>query len=148
MTHRSESRIRHDEQAAEDPAQLLAEMRAAVDAAARQLDEAVDELRAERARVDELESVVDHLLGALDASVLIIDGGGRIAGLSRGAAAALDGAAVGKPLSSVLPAPIADQITDALAGDRDGAVAVPGGGEPARLDRLPGGGAVLVLPPR
>ncbi|HEX6421329.1 MAG TPA: hypothetical protein VFZ77_22700 [Acidimicrobiales bacterium] len=149
MTHRSDphaaSRLQHG---ADDPAQLVTEMRAAVEAAAQQLDEVVDELRAQRSRVDQLESVVDRLLDALDATVLIVDAGGRITGLSRGAAARLDGAAVGKPLPSVLPAPVADPIADALAGDRDGAVPIPGEDEPARVDRLPGGGAVLVLPPR
>lgn len=133
------------DRAADEAAALVAEMRAAVDTATRQLDELVTELSERRSRVDELETVVDHLLGVTDATVLLLDGGGRITGLSRGSIGRFDSAAVGKPLSSVLPAAVVDEIADVLSGDGEGTVEMGGGGEALRASRLPGGGAVLVL---
>jgi len=133
------------DRAAHEAAALVAEMRAAVDTATRQLDELVAEVSERRSRVDELETVVDHLLGVTDTTVLLVDGGGRITGLSRGSVARFDSAAVGKPLSSVLPAAVADEIADVLARDGEGTVEMDGGHEAVRACRLPGGGAVLVL---
>ena len=146
MTDRpaASARSRAD-RAADEAAALVAEMRAAVDTATRQLDELVGEVSERRSRVDELETVVDHLLGVTDTSVLLLDGGGRITGLSRGSVARFDGAAVGKPLSSVLPAAVADEIADVLARDGEGTVEMGGGHEAVQARRLPGGGAVLVL---
>lgn len=134
------------DRAADEAAALVAEMRAAVDTATRQLDELVSELSERRSRVDDLETLVDHLLGVTDATVLLVDGGGRITGLSRGSVERFDSATVGKPLSSVLPAAVVDEIADALSGG-EGTVELGGGGEALRASRLPGGGAVLVLQP-
>lgn len=146
MTDRSPpSAHRRIDRGADEATALVAEMRAGVEAAARQLDELVAELGEQRSRVDQLETVVDHLLGVTEATVLVIDDGGRITGLSRGSAERLDGAAVGKPLSSVLAAPIVDQIADALGGDHERAIELPAGDGVARVSHLPGGGAVLVL---
>ena len=147
MTDRpaASARSRAD-RAADEAAALVAEMRAAVDTATRQLDELVSELSERRSRVDDLETLVDHLLGVTDATVLLVDGGGRITGLSRGSVERFDSAAVGKPLSSVLPAAVVDEIADALSGG-EGTVELGGGGEALRASRLPGGGAVLVLQP-
>lgn len=147
MTDRpaASARSRAD-RAADEAAALVAEMRAAVDTATRQLDELVSELSERRSRVDDLETLVDHLLGVTDATVLLVDGGGRITGLSRGSVERFDSATVGKPLSSVLPAAVVDEIADALSGG-EGTVELGGGGGALRASRLPGGGAVLVLQP-
>lgn len=129
----------------EESARLLAEMRAAVEAATGQLDELADELAASSARVDDLETLVDLLLGAVDAPVVVIDEGRRITGLSRGSADRLEGAAIGKPLSSVLPAPVVDELVRALDGDPAGDMDLPAAGAGARVRPLPSGGAALVL---
>ncbi|HEX6424680.1 MAG TPA: hypothetical protein VFZ79_14455 [Acidimicrobiales bacterium] len=146
MTDRpaSSTRSRAD-RAADEGTALLAEMRAAVDTATRQLDELVSEVSERRSRVDELETVVDRLLGVTDVAVLLVDSEGRITGLSRRSAERFEGAAVGKPLSSVLPAALVDEIAGALAGGGDDAVGTGGVAGAASVSRLPGGGAVLVL---
>jgi hypothetical protein len=60
----------------------------------------------------------------------------------------IEGAAVGKPLSSVLPDVAADAAVDTLDHGARAAVELATGGEGARVHPLPGGGAVLVLPNR
>jgi hypothetical protein len=127
-------------------AQLLAEMRANVEDATRQLDELTSELTMRRALVDDLESLVDLLLAMGDTAVVVIDDRRRISGLSRVAAERLDGAALGKPLSSVLPAPIVDELTEGLDSGEAGQIDLPVAGSGACVQPLPGGGAVLVLP--
>lgn len=116
-------------------------MRVEVEAATRQIDELTGQLREGRAIVDDLETVVDHLLELCDTVlVIIVDDGCTITGLSRGAAAKYERAAIGAPLTVALadagcePGPTTPDL-DAVEGI-DG----------VRVDRLPGGGAVVVMP--
>src|SRR5690606_22087299 len=101
-----------------EAAALLAEMRAGVDAATDRLDRMADELSTARARLDLLESMVDVLLGRLDAVVFVVDADRHILGMSRAAIEQYDGPAIGKPLTSVLSEPLGDgvEIQD-LPGD-------------------------------
>ena len=101
-----------------EAAALLAEMRAGVDAATDRLDRMADELSTARARLDLLESMVDVLLGRLDAVVFVVDADRHILGMSRAAIERYDGPAIGKPLTSVLSEPLGDgvEIQD-LPGD-------------------------------
>jgi len=133
---------------ADATAELVAEMRAAVEEATRQIEELTTALGDSQVLVDDLESVVDILLDLAPCSVVVIDDSRRITGLSAGAGAQLEGAAVGKPLSSVLPDVAADTAVDALDHGARAAVELATGGKGARVHPLPGGGAVLVLPNR
>ena len=110
-----------------DAAALLAEMRLGVDAASDQLERMAGELSGARAALDRLESVVDILLDLVDATVFVVDGDRHVVGMSRRACERFDGAAIGKPLASVLPDPLADDI---------------------RVHALPDDGALLVVPDR
>ena len=110
-----------------DAAALLAEMRLGVDAASDQLGRMADELGAARSRLDRLESVVDILLDLVDTVVFVVDADRHIVGMSDRAAERFDGAAIGKPLASVLPDPLADDV---------------------RVHALPDDGALLVVPDR
>ncbi len=144
MTRRTDDRA---ETRTEEAAALLAEMRARVDDATRRLGDLDAELRASRRTVDELESLVDVLLGSLDAPALVIDGSRRVTGFSRAAGERFDGLAPGKAVSALLPGAVVDELTAYL--DADGAeAALPAAGEGARAYRLPGGGAVVLLPAR
>jgi hypothetical protein len=90
------------------------------------------------------------VLGLLDAPVVVVGDDRRIRALSRGAVARLSGAAVvGKALSSV----VSDEVFEALearlataasGSDGDAASADPGS-TPLEVQRLPGGGAVVVF---
>ncbi len=111
---------------ADEAAELVAEMRACVEVATRRLDELTTELGDRQVFVDMLETVVDLLLDLGETAVVVVDADQRIAGVSRAAAERFEGAAVGKPLSSVLPDAIAEQLV---------------------TSPLPGGGAMLVLRP-
>jgi len=126
-----------------DPSQLIADLRARVEASTREIEQLASALAASRALSDDLESVVDVLLGMGDVVVVVVDDDRRIRGLSRTAAERLDGAAVGKPLSSALP----DDLFDRLSADLDASAAGAhrGGGENPDIYPLPGGGAVVVL---
>jgi nitrogen fixation/metabolism regulation signal transduction histidine kinase len=132
---------------ADDPTRLIAELRARVEEATTQMDQLVAELTDRRRATDDLESLVDVLLDHGEATVLVVDDERRIRALSRAAALRLDGAAVGKPLSSAVPDELYDRVTARLEGGRaagrDG-----GAGEIALVHPLPGGGAVLVLEAR
>lgn len=129
-----------------DPTELLAAMRRRVEDAAERLGGLADEVDEVRSRDDDLESLVDVLLGLVDAAVLVVDDDRRITALSRGAAARLDGAAVGKPLSSALGAAEFDAVSARLdAADAAGQAGGDGGGG---VHPLPRGGAVLVLEDR
>ena len=128
---------------ADDPSELLADLRAHVDAASDEVNQALGELTATRALADEMETIVDVLLGLDGATVLVIDDDRRVRGLSRHASSALDGVAVGKPLSSAVPDDLFDQVVAHLDTK-------PRGPRPLACDGadvypLPGGGAVLVL---
>lgn len=123
---------------ADEPTRLIAELRARVEAATSQMDELTAELTERRAAHDDLESLVDVLLGAGDTVVIVVADDGRVRGLSRAAAGRFEGAAVGKPLSSVLP----DELYARCAAALDTGAGT--GGDTA-IHPLPGGGAVLVL---
>ena len=133
---------------ADAAAELVAEMRAAVEDATRQIEELTTALGERQVLVDDLESVLDILLGLAPCSVVVIDDSRRITGLSADAGVHIEGAAVGKPLSSVLPDVAADVAVDTLDHGARAAVELATGGEGARVHPLPGGGAVLVLPNR
>ena len=133
---------------ADASAELVAEMRVAVEEATRQIEELTAALRDRQVLLDDLESVVDILLDLAPCSVVVIDDSRRITGLSEGAGVHLEGAAVGKPLSSVLPDVAADSVVDTLDHGTRAAVELGSAGEGATVHPLPGGGAVLVLPNR
>lgn len=131
---------------ADEAAELVAEMRAAVEDATRKLERMTDEVTEQRATADRLESMVDLLLDLTDKPLIVIDLDRRITAVSRVAARQVEAATVGKPLSSVLPEPLAEQLVTHVEGLRQGA----GGSstvEGVRVHPLPGG-AMLVLPDR
>jgi PAS domain-containing protein len=128
--------------AADDPTALLAELRAQLEAATTQIEELVAAVAGLRELSDDLESLADVLLDAADVPVLVIDADRRIRGVSAAAARCLEGAELGKPLSSALPEDVYDRVNGRL-DEATPAQAVPDG-DP-RVERLPGGGAVLVL---
>ena len=125
--------------ASDDPALLIAELRARVEAATAQMDELVAELTVRRAVNDELESLLDVLLGLGQDLVVVVDDERRIRAVSQAAADRFEAAAIGKPLSSALPGDLYDRLSARLDGDRSG----PDPG--AQIHPLPGGGAVVVL---
>jgi PAS domain-containing protein len=140
MTSRPDDRA---DAVAAEAAELVADMRAAVDEATTQLERMTDELTGQRAVLDRLESIVDLLLDLAETPVIVVDADRRIAAVSRAAARGFEGAAVGKPLSSVLPEPLAEQLAahiDRLGQGAGGASTV----EDVRIHPLPGG-AMLVL---
>jgi ABC-type transporter Mla subunit MlaD len=143
MTSRSDDRA---DTRADEAAQLVADMRASVEAATHRLDGLTAELNERQQLVDVLESVVDVLLDLIDPVVVVIDGDRRIIGLSRAAADQFDGAALGKPLSSVLPDAVADRLGDHIGSGAVGEIELQSDRPAARAHPLPGGGAVLVLP--
>lgn len=142
MTNRSDDRATSQ---AREAAQLLAEMRASVEAATRRLDEATSELSFRRAQVDDLETVVDLVLGLSGTVVVVVDGRRQITGLSRGAKAQHPGLDIGKPLSSLVPAELVDAVSACLDEPPDHPIDLDGAQVGARLHPLPGGGAVLVV---
>jgi hypothetical protein len=125
---------------ADEPTTLIAELRARVEAATSQMDELTTELTHRRAAHDELESLVDVLLGVGDTPVVVVDDERRVRALSRAATERWEGAAVGKPLSSVVP----DDLYDRLVAQLDARGGGSGAGD-TLVHPLPGGGAVLVL---
>ena len=126
-----------------DPSQLRADLRARVEASTREIEQLAGALADSRELADDLESLVDVLLGVADVVVLVVDDDRRIRGLSRAAAERIDGAAVGKPLSSALADDLFDRVSAQLASVGEGGK--PGGGRDADIYPLPGGGAVVVL---
>lgn len=128
---------------ADDPTQLLADMRARLETSTAELAEVAASLATARGMADDLETVVDVLLGLGGARVLVIDDDRRIRGLSRAAAEELEGAAVGKPLSSAVPDDLFDEVIARLDAEHPGTRPLACTG--ADVYRLPGGGAVLVL---
>jgi hypothetical protein len=137
MTSSSQNRAARS---ADEAADLVARMRVEVEAATRQIDELTEQLRGARVVVDDLETVLDHVFDLCDTLlVIVVDDGGTITGLSRGAAAKLERAAVGAPLGAALPE-AAGEPGEATPLDAVGDI------EGARVHRLPGGGALVVMP--
>jgi nitrogen fixation/metabolism regulation signal transduction histidine kinase len=137
-------------QATEDQTKLLTDMRTRVESAAAEIDRLTTELTSREEWIDDLETILDVVLGLLDAPVVVVGDDRRIRALSRGAVARLSGAAVvGKALSSV----VSDEVFEALearlataasGSDGDAASADPGSA-PLDVQRLPDGGAVVVF---
>src|SRR5262245_49665918 len=98
-----------------DPSQLIADLRARVEASTSEIEQLAGALAESRDLSDELESLVDVLLGIGDVAVLVVDDDRRIRGLSRAAAERIEGAAVGKPLSSAL----SDDVFEAVSARLD-----------------------------
>lgn len=137
MTSSSQNRVAR---AADEAADLVARMRVEVEAATRQIDELTGQLREGRSVVDDLETVVDHLLDLCDTVlVIVVDDGGTITGLSRGAAAKFERAAIGTPLATALAAAGEPELTIPVLDAVEGIDGV-------RVHRLPGGGALVVMP--
>jgi hypothetical protein len=135
-------------QATEDQSKLLADMRTRVECAAAEIDRLASELTAREDWVDELETIVDTVLGLLDTPVVVVGDDRRIRALSRGAAEQLTGeAAVGKAMSSVLPddvfAALEAELATSASGP-DGDAAQPGS-TAMDVQRLRSGGAVVVF---
>ena len=137
--------------ATDHQSKLLADMRARVESAAAEIDRLTSELLAREEWVDELESVMDMVLGLLDTPVVVVGDDRRIRALSRGAGERLTGdAVVGKPLSSVVPEAVLTALEARLAttarGSDDWEV---DGAEPGLtlldVQPLPNGGAVVVF---
>ena len=96
-----------------------------------------------------LETIIEIVLGLLDTPVVVVGDDRRIRALSRGAGEQLAGDAVGKALSSVLPddvfAALDAQLTTVASGSDGDAAAAEPGSTPLDVQRLPGGGAVVVF---
>ena len=127
----------------DDPTQLLADMRARLETSTAEIHDLASSLATARGLADDLETVVDVLLGLGGPRVLVIDDDRRIRGLSQAAAEALEGAAVGKPLSSAVPDELFDEVVARLDAQPQGTRPLACAG--ADVYPLPGGGAVLVL---
>jgi hypothetical protein len=137
-------------QATEDQSKLLADMRTRVESAAADIDRLTTELTARDEWVDDLETILDIVLGLLHTPVVVVGDDRRIRALSRGAGERLAGdAVVGKALSSVVPDEVFEALearleTAASGSDGDAGPAEPGS-TPLDVQRLPGGGAVVVF---
>ncbi len=138
-------------QATDDQSKLLADMRARVESAATEIDRLTSELTAREGWIDELETIIDIVLGLLDAPVVVVGDDWRIRALSRGVGEQLTGdAVVGRALSSVVTedvfAALEARLATAASGSDDGnAVGGEPGSQPRDVQRLPGGGAVIVF---
>lgn len=140
-------------EAIDDDTRLLADMRARVESAAAEIDRLTSELTAREQLADELETVIDIVLGMVDTQVVVVGDDGRIRALSRAAGERLsDDAVVGKALSSVVPEDVFAALEARLAraagpsgdGTADADDADPGS-MPMDVQPLPGGGAVVVF---
>jgi nitrogen fixation/metabolism regulation signal transduction histidine kinase len=138
-------------EATDDDTELLADMRARVESAAAEIDRLTSELTAREELADELETVIDIVLGMVDTQVVVVGDDGRIRALSRGAGERLPGdAVVGKALSSVVPGDVFAALEARLAraqGGSDDRAADDAEPESTPMDvqPLPGGGAVVVF---
>jgi hypothetical protein len=137
-------------QATEDQSKLLADMRTRVESAAAEIDRLTTELTTREEWVDDLETILDIVLGLLDTPLVVVGDDRRIRALSRGAGERLTGdAVVGKALSSVIPdevlATLEARLAAAASGSDGDAAPVEPGSTPLDVQRLPGGGAVVVF---
>jgi nitrogen fixation/metabolism regulation signal transduction histidine kinase len=113
---RNEGNLTAQQQTEHEPGSrdaLLEEVRAELDAAAQDLERLNEQLRDRVVEVQRLEILVDHLLDRLTVPALVVDPDGRLAAVSRGAVdgyAQLSRDAVGRPVSTVLPEDLAEQI--------------------------------------
>jgi nitrogen fixation/metabolism regulation signal transduction histidine kinase len=131
----------------EEAAALLAELRARVEEAAVEIERLTAELVERSQALDELETIMDAVLGVTDTAVVLVGEDRRVRAMTRGAVdlLATGGSQVGRPLSAVLPDELADAVADALdtalseRGDTEAA------GGAATIRALPGGEALVVL---
>lgn len=126
-------------------AETLRAARAALDAAAEDVGRLTDELAASRREVDDLETLLDVLLGLTSTPVVVVDRSRRVTALSRAAEERL-GVGLGDPLADVLDSEPAREVGELLDGHEPVDADLPAAGEGARARLLPGGRAVLVLP--
>ena len=129
---------------AADPAALVAEMRAEVEAAADQLDALTEAVQRWQGRVDELEGVLDALLRVTDQLVAVVGADLRLVGLSAAAARALG--ETGVRLPARLPPALA-ALVDLWDRDGGGEADVATADWSARAVPMAAGGVVLVLTP-
>jgi hypothetical protein len=137
-------------QATEDQSKLLAAMRTRVESAAAEIDRLTTDLTTREEWVDDLETILDIVLGLLDTPLVVVGDDRRIRALSRGAGERLTGdAVVGKALSSVIPDEVFEaleaRLATAASGSDGDAAPVDPGSTPLDVQRLPGGGAVVVF---
>ena len=134
---------------ADDPTELLRELRARIESAAAEIDRLAAELQDRDRLVDELESTLDAVLGLSAVPVVVIGDDRRIRAVTRGARQRLEGDVVGKPLSSVLPDAEFAAVEERVAHPREaGSSASDAPSAQVQVLSLPGGGAVVVLPDR
>lgn len=132
----------------EEAAALLAEMRARAEEAAAEIERLTTELVDRTQALDELETIMDAVLGVTDTAVVLVGVDRRVQGMTRGAAELLGtrDSQVGRPLTVVLPDDLADAVGEALdaacADDSDRAVPADDAGT---VRALPGGEALVVL---
>src|SRR5215207_8115802 len=133
---------------ADDPTELLRELRARIDRPTAEIDRLAAELQDRDRLVDELESTLDAVLGLSAVPVVVIGDDRRIRAVTRGASQRLEGGGVvGKPLSSVLPDAEFEAVEERVAHPREAGPSAPDATS-AQVQALPGGGAVVVLPDR
>lgn len=138
---------------ADEAAAALADMRGRLDEATTDVERLTAELEQRTQALDELEGLVDVLLGVSAGAVVVVRPDRRVRALSRGAAEmlGLDTSHVGKALASVVPdeilAATREQLlrlsegTEMQAGDEE----VVAGSWTVTVTGLANGGAVLVL---
>jgi nitrogen fixation/metabolism regulation signal transduction histidine kinase len=135
---------------ADDPTELLRELRARIERATAEIDRLAAELQDRDRLVDELESTLDAVLGLSAVPVVVIGDDRRIRAVTRGASQRLEGGdVVGKPLSSVLPETEFAAVEERVGHPREAGPSAPDV-TPTEVQvlALPGGGAVVVLPDR
>ncbi|HKH24505.1 MAG TPA: hypothetical protein VKA42_03505 [Acidimicrobiales bacterium] len=135
---------------ADDPTELLRELRARIEGAAAEIDRLAAELQDRDRLVDELESTLDAVLGLSAVPVVVIGDDRRIRAVTRGASQRLEGGdVVGKPLSSVLPEAEFAAVEGRVGHPREAGPSAPDASSAeVHVLALPGGGAVVVLPDR
>lgn len=126
-------------------AETLRAARAALDAAAEDVGRLTDALAASRLELDDLETLLDLVLGVTSTPVVVVDRSRRVTALSRAAEDRL-GVGLGDPLADVLDSEPAREVGELLDGGEPADADLPAAGEGARVRLLPGGRAVLVLP--
>lgn len=135
---------------ADDPTELLRELRARIERATAEIDRLAAELQDRDRLVDELESTLDAVLGLSAVPVVVIGDDRRIRAVTRGASQRLEGGdVVGKPLSSVLPETEFAAVEERVGHPREAGPSAPDAtSTEVQVLALPGGGAVVVLPDR
>jgi nitrogen fixation/metabolism regulation signal transduction histidine kinase len=135
---------------ADDPTELLRELRARIERATAEIDRLAAELQDRDRLVDELESTLDAVLGLSAVPVVVIGDDRRIRAVTRGASQRLEGGdVVGKPLSSVLPETEFAAVEERVGHPREVGPSAPDAtSTEVQVLALPGGGAVVVLPDR